>query len=64
MIHCKKSLPIQAAWVDPAANQIAAHINRSDLIKSRDLVSKLRIAGTRAPKVKSFATDVEIAVAI
>lgn len=64
MIHCKKSLPIKAAWVDPATNQIAAHINRSDLIKNRDLVSKLRIARTRAPKVKSFAADVEIAVAV
>jgi hypothetical protein len=64
MIHCKKSLPIQAAWVDPAANQVATHINRSDLIKNRDLVSKLRIAGTRAPKVRSFAADVQIAVAI
>jgi len=64
MIHCKKSLPIQAAWVDPAANQMAAHINWSDLIKNRDLVSKLRIARTRAPKVRSFAADVEIAVAI
>ena len=21
MIHCKKSLPIKAAWVDPATNQ-------------------------------------------
>ena len=53
MIHCKKSLPIQAAWVYPATNQVAAHINRSDLIKNRDLVPELRIARTRATKVKS-----------
>ena len=64
MVHCKKCLPIQASWIDPAASQIAAHVNRGDLIKNRGLVSKLRIARTRAPKIESFATDVEVAVAI
>jgi hypothetical protein len=64
VIYRKERLPIQTAWVDSSTNQVATHVNRRDLIKNRRLISKLRIAGTRAPKVKSFATDVEIAVAI
>jgi hypothetical protein len=64
MIYRKKRLSVETSGIDSAANQVAAHINRSDLIKNRNLVFKLRIARTRASKVESFAADVEIAVAV
>jgi hypothetical protein len=64
MIYRKKRLSVEASGINSSTSQVATHVNRSNLIKNRDLVSKLRIAGTRAPKVRSFAADVEIAVAI
>ena len=64
MVYCKKRLSIESSRIDSATNQVAAHVNRRDLIKHWRLISKLRIAGTRTTKVKSFASDVEIAVAI
>jgi hypothetical protein len=64
MIYRKKRLSVEASGINSSTSQVATHVNRSNLIKNRDLVSKLRIARTRAPKVESFAAYVEIAVAV
>jgi len=64
MVHCKETLPIQPARVDPAAEKVAAHVDRDVLIKDWRLVPELRITRTGAPKIESFAAYIEIAVTI
>ena len=64
MVHRKETLPIQAAWINPAANKVAAHVNLGNLVKHRCLITNLCVARTGTVERESFAAHIEIALAV
>src|SRR5436190_22936128 len=58
MINCQEQHSIQSVRIDSPKAEEATHVDLCDLVKSRCLVSKLRIARAHTIKVaESFTTD-------
>src|SRR5215471_17518727 len=64
VINRQETLSGQSRWIDSPAAEVAAHVNRSHLIKSWGLTSELRIARASAVKLEPFTADEKIAVAV
>src|SRR5262249_56204157 len=64
LINRQETLSGQSRWIDSPAAEVAAHVNRSHLIKSWGLTSELRIARASAVKLEPFTADGKIAVAV
>src|SRR5438874_9328539 len=64
MVDRKETLSGQSCWIDTAATEVATHVDRDYLIKSRCLAADLSIARSSAVKNVALPANVEIAIAI
>src|SRR5215472_6537184 len=64
MVDRKETLSGQSRWIDSPATEVATHVDRDYLVKSRCLPADLSIARSSAVKDVALPADVEIAVAI
>jgi len=63
-VNCQERLPAKPYSIYPALSQITTHVHWGHPVKRRRLVSDLRIAGTKAPKLVRFSAQKQIAVTI
>ena len=64
MVDRKETLSGQSRWIDSSATEVATHVDRGYLIKSRCLAAVLSIARASAIKRATLPADVEIAIAV